>query len=364
MTGLPPTPQEVDAYLSDTSPNAYEKVVDRLLASPRYGERMAFRWMEVARYADTNGYQTDGVREMWRWRDWVINAFNQNMPYDEFTVEQIAGDLLPNPTPNRTSRPASIATTVPAREGGIVPEEYRVEYVADRAETTSTVWMGLTVGCARCHDHKYDPIPAEGFLSPVRLLQPCSDEHGFAYNYGNDEPNIKAPYPSRKNISPNSIKGSPRSRRRMTRRSRASPSFERCWKPADTPRSSCLPRMALSRPSSLPLLNPSLTSTTSTFHFRRLDQTRVSQPAPSSPTPKTTWKARATALYLIDGKIRLHIILRWTDCAAPRNRSSQCSSTNGSTSSSLTTASAKAAGVCTSTSMASARNQGPFIKTT
>ncbi|MGH9667941.1 MAG: DUF1549 domain-containing protein, partial [Bryobacteraceae bacterium] len=152
LTGLPPTPAEVDGFLNDSSPKAYEKVVDRLLASPRYGERMAYRWMEAARYADTNGYQSDGVREMWRWRDWVIDAFNRNMPYDEFTVDQLAGDLLPNPTLDQRIATAFNRNHRTSAEGGIVPEEFRVEYVADRAETTATVWIGLTVGCARCHD--------------------------------------------------------------------------------------------------------------------------------------------------------------------------------------------------------------------
>ena len=171
LTGLPPTPAEVDAFASDASPGAYEKVVDRLLASPRYAERMAFRWLEAARYADTNGYQTDGVREMWRWRDWVIDAFNRNMPFDQFTIEQIAGDLLPNPTLDQRIATAFHRNHRTSAEGGIVPEEFRVEYVADRAETTSTVWLGLTLGCARCHDHKYDPVFASGFLPAVRVLQ-------------------------------------------------------------------------------------------------------------------------------------------------------------------------------------------------
>ena len=161
----------MDAFLADTSPNAYEKVVDRLLASPRYGERMAFRWMEAARYADTNGYQTDGVRDMWRWRDWVIDAFNRNMPFDQFTIEQLAGDLLPNPTLDQRIATGFHRNHRTSAEGGIVPEEFRVEYVADRAETTSTVWLGLTVGCARCHDHKYDPIQQKELLPALRLLQ-------------------------------------------------------------------------------------------------------------------------------------------------------------------------------------------------
>ena len=152
-------------------PTLTSKVVDRLLASPRYGERMAIPLARAARYADTNGYQTDGPRDMWRWRDWVIDAFNRNMPFDQFTIEQIAGDLLPNATLDSASPPASTATTASAREGGIIPEEYRVEYVADRVETTSTVWLGLTMGCARCHDHKYDPITQKEFYRLFAYLQ-------------------------------------------------------------------------------------------------------------------------------------------------------------------------------------------------
>src|SRR4030095_2703068 len=156
LTGLPPTPSEVDAFLNDGSPRAYEKVVDRLLQSNRYGERMAARWLDAARYADTNGYQSDGVRSMWRWRDWGIDAFNRNLPFDQFTIEQLAGDMLPNARVDQRIASGFNRNHRTNAEGGIVPEEFRVEYVADRAETTSTVWLGLTVGCARCHDHKYD----------------------------------------------------------------------------------------------------------------------------------------------------------------------------------------------------------------
>jgi Protein of unknown function (DUF1553)/Protein of unknown function (DUF1549)/Concanavalin A-like lectin/glucanases superfamily/Planctomycete cytochrome C len=195
LTGIPPTPAEVDAFVADSSPDAYEHVVDRLLASPRYGERMAFRWMEAARYGDTNGYQTDGPREMWRWRDWVIDAFNSNKPFDQFTIEQLAGDLLPKAT-----LPQKIATGFNRNhrtngEGGIIPEEYRVEYVADRTQTTATVWMGLTVGCARCHDHKYDPISQKNFYQMFAYFNNIPNEKGFSYNYGNEEPYIKAPLP-------------------------------------------------------------------------------------------------------------------------------------------------------------------------
>ena len=192
LTGLPPTPAEVQTFLNDTSTDAYEKVVDRLLASPRYAERMAFRWMEAARYGDTNGYQTDGVREMWRWRDWVIDAFNRNMPFDQFTVKQLAGDLLPNATLDDRIATAFHRNHRTTAEGGIVPEEFRVEYVADRSETTSTVWLGLTVGCARCHDHKYDPIKQKEYYQLFAYFNNVP-EKGLVYNFGNEEPYIKAP---------------------------------------------------------------------------------------------------------------------------------------------------------------------------
>jgi len=163
LTGLPPTPEEVDAFLADDSPQAYEKVVDRLLRSPRYGEHMALGWLDAARYADSNGYQTDGERTMWRWRDWVIEAFNANMPFDRFTVEQLAGDMLPQPTLEQRIATGFNRNHRGNGEGGIIADEFAVEYVVDRVETTATVWLGLTLGCARCHDHKYDPVSQKDF---------------------------------------------------------------------------------------------------------------------------------------------------------------------------------------------------------
>ena len=195
LTGLPPTPRQVSAFLSDNSPAAYERLVDQLLASPQYAEHMAYRWMEAARYGDTNGYQTDGPRQMWRWRDWVIDAFNRNMSYDEFTLEQLAGDLLPHPTLEQRIATGFNRNHRTSGEGGIIPEEYRVEYVADRAQTTANVWMGVTMGCARCHDHKYDPIFQKDFYKLFAYFNRIPNEKGFAYNYGNEEPYIKAPLP-------------------------------------------------------------------------------------------------------------------------------------------------------------------------
>jgi hypothetical protein len=158
LTGLPPTLEEVKAFLADTSEQAYEKVVDRLLASPHYGERMAWNWLDAARYADSNGYQGDPERTMWPWRDWVVRAINDNMPFDRFTTEQIAGDLLPEATLQKQIATGFNRNNMHNGEGGRIPEESRVENVMDRAETVATVWLGLTMTCCRCHDHKYDPL--------------------------------------------------------------------------------------------------------------------------------------------------------------------------------------------------------------
>ncbi len=165
LTGIPPTPAEVESFVADRSPKAYEKLVDRLLASPRYGERMAQDWLDAARFADSNGYQVDRDREMWAWREWVIKAFNRNMPFDEFTVEQLAGDLLSHPTLDQRIATGFHRNHMINEEGGIIPEEFLSEYCADRVETTSTVFLGLTMGCARCHDHKYDPLTQKDYYS-------------------------------------------------------------------------------------------------------------------------------------------------------------------------------------------------------
>jgi hypothetical protein len=170
LTGLPPTPAAVTAFLADKNPGAYERYVDQLLASPHYGERMAIEWLDAARYADSHGYQTDSSRSNWPWRDWVIAAFNRNLPFDQFTIEQLAGDMLPDPT-----RDQLIATGFNRNhringEGGIIAEEWRVETVIDRVETTGQTWLGLTVGCARCHDHKYDPLSQREFYALFALF--------------------------------------------------------------------------------------------------------------------------------------------------------------------------------------------------
>jgi hypothetical protein len=194
LTGLPPTLAEIDGFLADDSPQAYERVVDRLLKSPHFGERMAAEWLDAARYADSHGYSLDRRRVMWPWRDWVIDAFQKNKPYDEFVVEQIAGDLLPD---------ASVAQRVATgfnrnhpiqSEGGVINEEYRVETVVDRVETTSAVFLGLTMGCARCHDHKYEPISQREFYEFYAFFNNVP-ETAHVGNRDNDAdaPFIKAP---------------------------------------------------------------------------------------------------------------------------------------------------------------------------
>src|SRR3954470_22924836 len=163
LTGLPPTPAELDAFLADRAPDAYEKRVDALLHSPHYGERMAVPWLDAARYADTHGYHIDSLRGMWPWRDWVIDAFNQNMPFDRFAIEQLAGDLLPDATREQKIASGFNRNHMINFEGGAIADEYQVEYVIDRVEATSNAFLGLTMGCARCHSHKFDPITHKEF---------------------------------------------------------------------------------------------------------------------------------------------------------------------------------------------------------
>lgn len=194
LTGLPPTPAELDAFRSDPAPDRYERAVDRLLASPRHGEHMAVDWLDAARYADTSGYQTDGPRDMSRWRDWVIDAFNAGMPFDQFTVEQLAGDLLPDPTLDQLIATGFNRNHRANSEGGIIPEEYQVEYVVDRVDTTMAVWLGLTIGCARCHEHKYDPVSHAEYYRLFAYFNNVP-EHGRALKLGNSPPYIPAPTP-------------------------------------------------------------------------------------------------------------------------------------------------------------------------
>jgi len=192
LTGLPPTTAEIKSFQYNKSPDAYEQELDRLFASPRYGERMAGPWLDAARYADTSGYQSDGERFMWRWRDWVIDAYNRGMPFDQFTVEQLAGDLLPEATLEQKIATGFHRNHRGNAEGGIIPEEYAAEYVADRVETTGTVWLGLTLGCARCHDHKFDPLAMREFYQLSAFFNNVP-EKGRAVKFGNSPPFIKAP---------------------------------------------------------------------------------------------------------------------------------------------------------------------------
>lgn len=197
LTGLPPTIEEMDAFLADGSADAYEKVVDRLLASPRYGEHMARFWLDAARYGDTHGLHLDNERSMWPYRDWVINAFNTNQPFDQFTVEQLAGDLLPNPTLEQRVATGFNRCNITTGEGGSIDEEYYVRYAVDRVETTSTVFMGLTLGCCVCHDHKYDPFAQREFYQFFAFFN-SQTEKAMDGNAIAPPPSIKAPTPEQR----------------------------------------------------------------------------------------------------------------------------------------------------------------------
>jgi hypothetical protein len=176
LTGLPPTPKEVDAFLKDREPGAYNRVVDRLLASPRYGEQMARYWLDVARYGDTHGLHLDNERSIWPYRDWVVSAFNNNLPFDQFTIWQLAGDLLPHPTREQMVASGFNRCNVSTSEGGAIDEEFQVRYAIDRVETTSAAWLGLTMGCAVCHDHKLDPITQKEFYEVFSLFNNISEQ--------------------------------------------------------------------------------------------------------------------------------------------------------------------------------------------
>ncbi len=192
LTGLPPAPADVDAFLADGSPEAYEKAVDRLLASPRYGERMAMVWLDLSRYADTHGYHIDSHRDMWPWRDWLIRAFNENRRFDQFTIEQLAGDLLSEATQDQKIATGFNRNHMINFEGGAIPEEYLTEYIIDRIETTATTWLGLTVGCARCHTHKFDPISQKEFYQFYAFFNSVP-EIGLDGRVGNAAPMLSLP---------------------------------------------------------------------------------------------------------------------------------------------------------------------------
>ena len=190
IIGLPPSVLDIDNFISDKSPNAYEKIIDKLLESEAYGERMASIWMDLSRYGDSHGYQDDQERIMWPWRDWVIHAYNSNMSYDEFITWQMAGDMLPNATKEQILASGFNRNHKITQEGGVVPEEYRVEYVADRTVTSAKIMMGLTVECARCHTHKYDPITHDEFFSLYSFFNNVDEDGLIGYGITAPKPNL------------------------------------------------------------------------------------------------------------------------------------------------------------------------------
>ena len=189
---LPPTPSEIDAFLADDTDGNVERLIDRLMHSPRYGEQMALPWLEASRYADTDGYQNDRYRYQHVWRDWVIQAFNDNMPYDQFVIEQLAGDMLPGATLTQQIASGFGRNHRINSEDGSIPEEWRTENVVDRVDTFGTVLLGLTIGCARCHDHKYDPISQQEYYQLFAYFNNIA-EWGVGPNNGNSPPFIEVP---------------------------------------------------------------------------------------------------------------------------------------------------------------------------
>ena len=196
VTGLPPEPKLVEAFLKDQSPSAYEKYVDELLKSPHWGEHRGRYWLDYARYADTNGIHFDNYREMWSYRDWVIGAYNRNMPYDEFTIESLAGDLLPNATLSQKIASGFNRCNMTTNEGGIIDEEYLVLYTRDRVDTTSQVWLGLTAGCAVCHNHKFDPLTQREFYEMAAFFNNTTQAAKDG-NIKDTPPIVQVPLPSR-----------------------------------------------------------------------------------------------------------------------------------------------------------------------
>jgi len=192
LTGLPPEPEDVEAFVNDPSEDAYLKVVNRLLDSPHYGEHRARYWLDAARYGDTHGLHIDNYREMWPYRDWVIDAFNENMPFDQFTIEQLAGDLLPDPTLDQLIATGFHRNNVTTNEAGVIPEEVEAMYANDRAETTGMVWLGLTVGCAACHDHKFDPVSQKDFYSLTAFFRNTT-QHVMDLNVSDPPPILVVP---------------------------------------------------------------------------------------------------------------------------------------------------------------------------
>ena len=198
LIGLPPTPAEVNAFLADPSPDAYARVVTRLLASPHYGERWARPWLDVARYADSNGYSIDAPRQIWKYRDWVVAALNRDLPYDQFVIEQLGGDLLPNATVDQKVATGFNRNTQINQEGGIDPEQFRIESVMDRVSTFGTAFLGLTVGCAQCHDHKFDPIKQREYYQLFAVFNNSADD-----GHGKSTPGSVLTFPGEKDSSAN-----------------------------------------------------------------------------------------------------------------------------------------------------------------
>ncbi len=194
LTGLPPTPAEVDAFAADQSPEAYGRLVDRLLASPRFGEKMAVHWLDLARYADTHGYHLDAGREMWKWREWVIEAFNKNLPYDQFILWQLAGDLLPEATVEQKMATGFCRNNMINFEGGAIAEEYLTNYIFDRVNTFGTAFLGLTVNCTQCHDHKFDPLTQKEYYQLYAYFN-AVPENGLDGSKGNAAPLLEVPTP-------------------------------------------------------------------------------------------------------------------------------------------------------------------------
>jgi hypothetical protein len=212
LTGVPPTISELDSFMNDDAPDAYERLVDRLIASHRYGEHMALPWLDASRYADTDGYQNDRTRYQWAWRDWLIRAVNAGMPFDQFTVEQLAGDMLPDATFFQQVASGFGRNHRINSEGGSIPAEWHVENVVDRVDTLGTIWLGLTVGCARCHDHKYDPLTQREYYQLFAYFNNIA-EWGLGPNNGNSPPFVEVPAnwpnltPSQnKKIKPDAVK--------------------------------------------------------------------------------------------------------------------------------------------------------------
>ena len=335
LTGLPPTPAETSNFLADPHADAYEKAVDRLLASSRYAERMAIRWLEAARYADTNGYQSDGPRDMWRWRDWVIDAFQKNMPFDQFTIEQIAGDLLPNPTLSQKIATGFQRNHRTTAEGGIVDEEFRVEYVADRAETTATVFFGLTLGCARCHDHKFDPLAQKDFYAMFAFYNNVPDERGFVWNFGNEPPYIKAPLPAQKAKLDDLDDRLRAQRAKVDALEPAIAKAQAAWIPPDHPWQ-VNEGLVLEGNSGFACVGTCQPFDGKSYLERKLPKETPDKPKFDNRDPFTfaawikpedgkgailsraedEWEGQQHGLYLVDGKLRLHIVFRWSDLGA------------------------------------------------